>query len=227
VERVPEPELMLDPEQAREYARADFAEPHEHFVALAREACPDLPAGGEALDLGCGPGDVTLRWLRAYPGWEVDAVDGSPAMLAFARRAAEEAGIEARVHFVEAVLPELAPPRAPYDLVLSNSLLHHLHRPSVLWEAARRFGRPGGDVFVMDLMRPDSAEAARGLMDRYARGEPEGLRRDFLHSLHAAFRPDEVRAQLAAAGLGALAVEVVSDRHLVVRGRLPSSSDSP
>jgi ubiquinone/menaquinone biosynthesis C-methylase UbiE len=223
VKRVPEPELMLDPDQARAYAAADFAEPHERFVALLREKLSGLPAAGRALDLGCGPGDPTLRLARALPGWQVDAVDGSPAMLALAREAAARARLAARVRFHEARLPE--PPAAlaeqRFELVLSNSLLHHLADPAALWESLRRFAAPGGSVFVMDLLRPPSREAARALVARYAAAEPEVLRRDFLHSLLAAYRTDEVQGQLRRAGLGGLACEVVSDHHWIVWGRLP------
>jgi hypothetical protein len=74
-------------------------------------------------------------------------------------------------------------------------------------------------VFVMDLMRPPSREAALALLALHAAEAPEVLRRDFLNSLCAAFRPDEVRLQLAAAGLSHLQVEVVSDRHLIVHGQ--------
>ena len=49
---------------------------------------------------------------------------------------------------------------------------------------------------------------------------PPVLRNDFLNSLCAAYRPDEVARQLASAGLERLQVEVVSDRHLIVFGRL-------
>jgi len=38
--------------------------------------------------------------------------------------------------------------------------------------------------------------------------------------LLAAYRPDEVRQQLARAGLEDLTVEVVSDRHMIVWGTL-------
>jgi len=43
-------------------------------------------------------------------------------------------------------------------------------------------------------------------------------RRDFYNSLCAAFEPHEVEAQLTAAGLAGLAVDVISDHHLVVHG---------
>jgi SAM-dependent methyltransferase len=222
VKRTPEPELMEDPAQARAYAAADFSEPHERFVALLRARLPALAPAGRALDLGCGPGDPTLRLARALPGWEIDGVDGSPAMLALAREAAERAGLAARVRFHRARLPDAEPALAAlrFDLVCSNSLLHHLADPAVLWQAVRRFAAPSAAVFVMDLLRPHSAEAARERVERYAANEPELLRRDFFHSLCAAYRTDEVAAQLAAAGLGALRLEVVSDRHWIGYGRV-------
>jgi hypothetical protein len=79
---------------------------------------------------------------------------------------------------------------------------------------------PGAAVLVMDLMRPASEAAAQTLVDVYAAGAPEVLRRDFFNSLLAAFEPGEVRAQLEEAGLGHFSVAEVSDRHLVVRGRI-------
>jgi len=138
-------------------------------------------------------------------------------MLALARADAAQAGLRERVHFVEAVLPsdQLSP--AEYDLVFSNSLLHHLADPAVLWNAAQRGGRRNGAIFVMDLLRPASEGDARALVQRYAAGEPAVLQTDFYNSLRAAYRVDEVRGQLAMADLD-LAVEVVSDRHLIVWG---------
>jgi hypothetical protein len=52
------------------------------------------------------------------------------------------------------------------------------------------------------------------------RVSPRLLRRDFYNSLLAAYRTDEVRAQLEIAGLGHLESETVSDRHFIVWGRL-------
>ena len=73
----------------------------------------------------------------------------------------------------------------------------------------------------MDLLRPDSRERAQQLVDCYAANEPDVLRRDFYNSLLAAYRLEEISAQLAAAGLAlALRVEVVSDRHFIAFGRL-------
>jgi trans-aconitate methyltransferase len=210
---------MLDAEQACAYARADFEAPHRHCIELLEHRLPGLPTHGRALDLGCGPGDVTLRLARALPAWRVDALDGSPAMLALARAATTHAGIQS-VAFHELVLPHGEPPQPPYELLFSNSLLHHLADPAALWSALPRWGRPGSSVFVMDLLRPAGDAQVRALVEQYAASEPEVLRRDFANSLRAAYRPAEVRAQLADAGLAHLALEIVSDRHFIVFGRL-------
>jgi len=218
MERIPEPELMEGAEQARAYAAADFAEPHDRFVALLGERLPGLPREGLALDLGCGPADVTLRFATAHPGFAVDGIDGAEAMLALGRAAAERHGLASRVALHLLRLPARALPAAPYDLVFSNSLLHHLAEPAVLWSTILQASGAGTSVFVMDLMRPESPEQAERLVASYARDEPAVLREDFYNSLLAAYRPVEVRAQLQAAGVDALEVEAVSDRHWIAWG---------
>jgi len=221
MERVTEPELMDDEAQALAYAEADFEEPNSRFAAMFSERVGALPAGASVLDLGCGPGDITLRIARAHRGVHVHGLDGSAAMLAFGHQAlASEPGLAERVRFVEGLVPGAVLPLARYQAVVSNSLLHHLHDPSGLWRTVRERAVPGAPVLVMDLMRPASPAAAQALVDEYAGGEPEVLRTDFYNSLLAAFEPGEVRAQLAEAGLAGLEVEEASDRHLVVWGRV-------
>lgn len=222
MKRVPEPELMDDLEQARAYALADFSEPHQAFIDhFAR--CFPRHQPQRVLDLGCGPADISIRFARAYPDCEITGVDGAEAMLAFGREAIEAAGVAARIRLRHAHLPATLAGEETVDTVISNSLLHHLADPAVLWETLRQFRRARVAVFVMDLMRPLSEQAARELVLHYADGEPQILKRDFYHSLCAAYRPDEIHAQLRATGLARhLQMEVVSDRHLVIWGQLVS-----
>jgi len=221
VERQPEPELMDGEAQARAYAEADFTEPHNHFIDRFRSTFPDRPITGTILDLGCGPADITLRFAHAFPECRLEGVDGAPAMLARGNAAVRRAGLEERVRLRQGYLPGATLPQDHYDAVISNSLLHHLADPAVLWESIRNHARPGAAIFVMDLRRPTSRAAAQRLVARYAAEEPEILRHDFFHSLLAAYRPEEVATQLAAAGLERLTVETLSDRHLTVHGTLP------
>ena len=221
MERMPEPELMDDAVQAAAYAQADFEAPHARFVELFRETFPDERVRGTVLDLGCGPADITLRFVRAYPDCTMHGVDGAAAMLAYGRERIKREGLAERVRLIHGYLPGVVLSQAKYDAVISNSLLHHLRDPMVLWGAVKTHAQPGAPVFVMDLRRPASRGQAQDLVAEYAANEPPILRHDFFHSLLAAYLPDEVAAQLRAAGLVGLDVKEVSDRHLLVCGRLP------
>lgn len=220
MQRIPEPELMDEPAQARAYADADFEEPNREFVERALEWLGDLPENAAVLDLGCGPGDITLRLARALPNARVHGLDGSPAMLAIARQRLAPEG-DGRVAFLQGLVPGAELPLQSYDAIVSNSLLHHLHSPAGFWEMIADTGAPGAPVVVMDLFRPADPVVAEQLVETYAAGEPEVLRKDFHASLLAAFEPGEVHDQLAACRLEGFSVEAVSDRHMLIRGRLP------
>jgi 2-polyprenyl-3-methyl-5-hydroxy-6-metoxy-1,4-benzoquinol methylase len=216
MDRVLEPELMDDPEQALIYARADFDEENQGFVDRFREYFPEF-AEGHILDLGCGPGDIPVRFARALPSCRITGVDASEPMVGLADVAVKQAGLADRITFrcerFQAVsLVE------PGDAAVSNSLLHHVPNPLQFWYRLRQLVKPGSPVLVMDLLRPDSPEEAQAIVARYAGKEPEILRRDFYHSLLAAFTEDEVAAQLAELNLSRLIIDVVDDRHWVVSG---------
>lgn len=222
MDRIPEPELMDDPAQALAYARADFEQPHNQFIAQFRAAFPDWPGSGFVLDLGCGPGDICRRFAQAFPDVHIHGVDGAEAMLAIGRDDLRAAGLDHRVQLHAGYLPGATLPRERYDAIVSNSLLHHLNDPQVLWQAILHHAAPGAPVFVMDLRRPDSRACASELVELYAAGEPEVLRADFYNSLLAAYRADEVEAQLRATCIDWLRVQTIGDRHLIVHGHKPS-----
>lgn len=219
--RVLEPELMTDPDQADAYAAADFATVNQAFVDRFRALFPDF-ARGRMVDLGCGPADIPIRFCRALPAVTVTGVDGSEAMLAPGRRAVAAAGLTGRVVLVRARLPGLGRAPGGFHAIVSNSLLHHMPHAEVFWSEVARLGRAGAPALIMDLLRPESPERARAIVATYSADEPEVLKRDFFHSLCAAFTLDEVRTQVAKAGLDRLRCEVASDRHWAVWGELPS-----
>jgi SAM-dependent methyltransferase len=214
MKRRPEPELMDTLEQARAYAEADFTESNELFLRLLGEQHPGELDGARALDLGCGPADIVRRFLRRYPGATCDALDGSQPMLELAQADLDrEPGLARRARLICDKLPSPRLETNAYDLILSNSLLHHLHEPQVLWRSLPTLARPGALVLVMDLMRPPSAGWAAAIVESYAHDASAVLREVFHNALFAAFEPAEVEQRLS--------VNVVSDRHLAVWGRLP------
>lgn len=222
MQRLPEPELMLDPKQAIAYALADFAQPHQQIADRFGATFSGLTFTGPVLDLGCGPADLLIRFARAWPSALFHGIDGSPAMLAEGLMAIEKAALTERIHLFEKRLPTPTLPADQYQVIISNSLLHHLHDPMVLWQTVNQFAAPGAAIYITDLRRPESALSAQTLVDTYSSDEPALLRQDFYHSLLAAFTPAEVRQQLKAAELNHLLVSVTSDRHILISGYMPS-----
>ena len=216
MKRTLEPEVMDDPEQALAYAGADFEIENQGFIDRFRAHFPEFTEG-HILDLGCGPGDIPVRFARAFPACRITGVDASGPMIRIAGEAVKQAGLADRIilcceRFQDISLTE------PVDAVLSNSLLHHVPNPLQFWHRLRQLVKRDSPVLVMDLLRPDSHEEAQVIVERYAAQEPEILRRDFYRSLLASFTEDEVAAQLAEMNLSRLVIDVVDDRHWVVSG---------
>lgn len=220
MKRIPEPELMNDQEQALAYASADFGAGDQALIDRVQAL---FPAGlGERIaDLGCGPGNITFRLARQFSDAVVVGYDGASVMLALAQQAfAEFADLRARVCFRQVVLPDRSLVR-DFSAVISNSLLHHLHDPDVLWQSLKAMGKPGAAIYIKDLRRPVCEEEVHSLKERYLVDAPEVLHRDYVASLHAAFTVEEVGEQLLNAGLAdQLSVGSVDDRYLEIWGHL-------
>ena len=220
MQRVPEPELMDSHEQVQAYAAADFSEPNQRFADTLLSAVPEPEV--TLLDLGCGPADICLLLLTERPRWRVVGVDAGTNMLAAARANFADRPEAKRIDLVLAHLPFVAVPgheETHFEVIASNSLLHHLSDPMSLWHAIAALAQPGTHIQVMDLMRPDSEAQAKQLLKDHAGSASPVLQADFYNSLKAAWRVDEVRQQLAAAGLTELSVQAVSNRHWMVSGQ--------
>ena len=204
---------------AAQYLRFEDERTRPSIDLLARVPLSDPR---RCIDLGCGPGDICLRLASALPGWHITALDAGPNMLALAGAAVKEAGLETRIELLHAHLPEDCP-QTRFDAVVSNSLLHHLPDPMSLWGSVVRLARPGAFVQIMDLHRPETAVQARRLVEQHAADAPAILREDFYNSLLAAWTLDEVKAQLAAAGLGALTLARPTERHWMASGFLAAA----
>jgi SAM-dependent methyltransferase len=224
MKRRPEPELMDSAAQTQAYAEADFDQSNSLFTEKFREHFDQQPTHGSLADLGCGPGDISIRMAYQYPGWTVTGLDAGANMLKLALQRQASEKLAGRVNFQHSYLPDPALATASFDAVISNSLLHHLPQPQVLWQSIIQLARPGAAIQVMDLMRPDSEAEADRLVDSYASGAPPILTEDFYNSLLAAYTPREVSDQLLAAGLDRLQIEIASDRHWIVHGRISDGS---
>ena len=219
--RVLESELMEDIDQVKAYAEADFKTPHNDFILQLQILINDPGFSGTALDLGCGSGDISFRFAKAFPSANLHAVDGSDPMLQYAKSALTS-DLSEQISFIKGLLPDVILPQSSYEIIFSNSLLHHLPDPQVLWQTIKKYAKPNALICVMDLLRPDSIEAAQDMVKQYAANEPAILQRDFYNSLLAAFSLKEINTQLAQAHLN-LHIVRVSDRHVLISGVIPDS----
>lgn len=226
MQRILEPELMNEEQQSQAYAQADFEQPNLYFLHLFQENFGQK-IEGHVLDLGCGNADITLRFAKAYPDCLIDGIDGSESMLNYGYQALnqESLAVQKRVRLIVGIVPNLKLPQLSYDVIISNSVLHHFHNPSVFWQFIKSYGVDGSKIFVGDLFRPSSLKKAREIVELYAKNEPEILKRDFYNSLLAAFEIAEIKEQLKLANLDNLSLTQISDRHVLIAGLLKKSID--
>jgi ubiquinone/menaquinone biosynthesis C-methylase UbiE len=217
MERIPEPELMDDQEQAAAYAAADWSESHGKIAGYFRQRFPQF-SNGRVLDLGCGTADVTVRFVKAFPQVTALGVDGSDAMLAFGKQRVRDERLESRIVLENHFLPAASLEKHQFDAIVCNSLLHHFADPVALWRTAAKCVKPGAPVLMIDLLRPPDHGTAVRFVNENAKDAPPVLQRDFIASLHAAYSVDEVRRQLTAAGLPGFRVDQVDEIHLVAWG---------
>lgn len=219
--REPEPELMDLVAEAEAYAQADFSAENSAYVTRLFELVGDLEHA-RVVDLGTGPADIPLRITAERPSWHLTGVDGSTAMLDIARVRIQELGLSNNIRLLQADSKSSELDSSSFDVVLSNSLLHHVSDPVALWREVRRIAAPGALIFMRDLGRPRSVREAQAIVSAYAGEQSELLQVEFYRSLLSAWTPQEIRSQLAEVGLQSLRIKMVSDRHLDVWGRLPA-----
>lgn len=219
--RTLEPEVMDTAEDAEEYDAMDFAEPDARFAEAAAALLGGAP-GGRALDIGTGTAKIPILLLNRRPDVSVLAVDMAAEMLRVAASNVARAGLGPSCALARMDAKALDVEGAGFDLVMSNSLAHHLPEPLALFREIGRVVKPGGAVLVRDLIRPESVEEAWATVDRVAARDTPRQRQLFFDSLCAALSLDEVREMVAASGLAGVTIAQVSDRHWSVeRARNP------
>ena len=209
MDRIPEAEIMDIPERAQAYADADFASVNAAFVHRLLERA-GTRAHCRALDLGTGPGDIPMLLAEYAPGWRITGLDASLPML----RLAQSRRAHAKVGFVLSDAKRTPFGDNTFDVVFSNSILHHVETPAAFWSEIARVVAPGGLVFVRDLLRPESPDAAARIVEANSGDEHPLLKEDFYNSLLAAYTVEEVESQARAAGLSSARAEQITDRHL-------------
>jgi len=121
---------MWDPETYLRYAD-ERARPFLDLIARIGASDPRV-----VLDLGCGPGTLTVTLTHRWPAAHITGVDSSPHMIARAR------ALQAGITFIQADLRDWSLP-ADADVVVSNATLQWIPEHTELLRRWVSHLRPG------------------------------------------------------------------------------------
>jgi len=235
MQRILEPEVMNNLEEAVEYNEMDFSEVNRAFVTdlLAFAAIkPQVQSqnastetinglGKDVLDLGTGTARIPVELCKQHPSVRVMASDASVEMLELARYNIELAHLLDRVQLHHGDAKKLVFHKEYFDAVLSNSLVHHLPECKAFFSEALRVLRTNGILFVRDLFRPENESEVERLVELHAGNENQRSKQLFRQSLQAGWRVDEIAQLIEPLGIPSDAIQMTSDRHWTLAYRKP------
>ncbi len=117
----------------------------------ARFLLPHLKSGQRLLDIGCGPGTITVGLAKAVAPGEVVGIDLPESQLSVARQNAAQSKLN-NARFVVASIYELPFADETFDVVFAHAVFEHLKEPVSAIKEIHRVLKPGG---LVALRSPD------------------------------------------------------------------------
>ncbi len=156
---------------------SDLAKGHEAAVdslvalnLITSAALAVTPHAVTLLDVGCGAGNWSVKFLSRKPGLDVTLLDLAPAMLERAGERVLQAGAS-RVTLVESDIRE-ARFEDGFDIIVASAVLHHLRDEYEWMGVFRHFHEllhPGGSLWIYDLVDHELPEVAHLMTERHGR----------------------------------------------------------
>lgn len=225
MKRVLEPEVMDTWEETMAYDAMDFTEVNQAFV---EEAIALAPEQATVLDVGTGPARIPILLCQRRPQWTVTGIDLSQTMLKLGASHVAKAELGDRIRLDYADAKHLPYPDNSFDLVISNSIIHHLPDPLPALREMRRVLKPHGGLFLRDLVRPIDPESVDHLVAQLGADYDPHQTQLFRDSLCAAFTLSEIAEMLEKSGFSGISPYLSSERHWTVQhphsGQLTKSS---
>lgn len=143
--------------EGRETA-ANYAEMAERLTVQYRgflKGLKTLRVGSRYLEVGPGPGVLTVAVAREAPDAQIVGVEISPDMVSVGREYVERAGLADKIQFIvgdaedRGILESLG----QFDLVYSTFSLHHWKNPKTVIRNLMSVLVDGGVLYIHDLRR--------------------------------------------------------------------------
>jgi ubiquinone/menaquinone biosynthesis C-methylase UbiE len=122
------------------------------FGPIAADIAASAPDGARVLEVGCGPGHLSIRLARQH-GLNITGLDLDPAMIERARANADrsEDGDKRGPSFLVGDVAALPFPDESFDLVVSTMSMHHWADPTAGMAEIDRVLRPGASALIWDF----------------------------------------------------------------------------
>jgi ubiquinone/menaquinone biosynthesis C-methylase UbiE len=222
--RVLEPEVMDTVDEAVDYDAMDHSTVNRVFVDDLLQVMQAADHGNEnrrILDTGTGTAQIPIEFCNRSSGWNVRAIDLAGEMLRLAEVNVRAAGLSTRISLEQVDSKKLPYESGSFDAVMSNSIVHHIPEPASVFSEMSRVVKPGGLLFVRDLLRPDDQKTLEDLVQTYAGDENAHQQKMFRESLGAALTVAEVRELITECGISPDDVRQTTDRHWTLAAWLP------
>jgi len=222
IPRILEPEVMDTEKEAADYDAMDHADVNRRFVEEFLQFAEAAAGNGfsRVLDVGTGTAQIPIEFCRQHSSGMITAIDLSREMLKLAQNNVDAADFSDRIALEYVDAKQMPFEDRQFDAVISNSIIHHIPEPGNVLGETKRVLKPGGWLFVRDLLRPPDEATLDQLVQTYAGEENAHQQQMFRDSLHAALTLEEVGDLLRQQGLPADWVKATSDRHWTIAGRL-------
>ncbi len=191
--RILEPEVMDDPEESTAYANATEQAYLDRLDSSFVEHALSLGVQrGVLVDVGCGPGKIPAKILKANPAFYAVVLDLSKHMVKIAQDTAKAQGLNIKMDVLRGDSKRLPLRNSCFNFVISNSLIHHLADPLPTLNEMHRVVTRNGAILIRDLKRPGPFvfRIHAAIFGRHYSGKMRKLYED---SLQAAFTAPELQ----------------------------------